>query len=60
MEADTGHCADSHGTSFAPATHNVNRSINPNRFRRADSIQAGTDWLFGRAVPVLQISHHVC
>lgn len=60
MEADAGHCADHHGTSFAPATGNVNRHVDPNRFRRANPVQAGTDRLFGRAIPVLQVSHYVC
>lgn len=60
MEADAGHYVDHRGTSLAAATDNINRFANPDRFQRANSVQAGTDWLFGGAISVLQVSHHVC
>ena len=47
MEADVGPRADHHGISRASATGNVDRFVNPNRFRRAGPVQAGADWLFG-------------
>ena len=60
LEEDFGRCADPSGTSGAAAIDDVHRPVDTNRFRRANPVQAGTDWLFGRAVSVLQIPHHVC
>ena len=60
LEADFGRRIDCRGISCAAANDVVDRPDNPNRFRRTNSVQTRTDWLFGRAVFVLQIPHDAC
>ena len=55
MEADAGHYVGFLGASFVASTDDFNCLGYPNGFRRAGSVQAAADWLFGREIFMLQI-----
>ena len=48
------------GLAIAFAIDGICRRIDSGGFRRAGFVQTGTDWLFGPAVHVFQVSNHVC